>query len=825
MKKIEKIMFNIQKLEKYLLNSFLIGTALALLTPLFLKTTILRPFVFSKAFAFQIVVLALAILWAVLMAIDWQRYRPRFNLITGIITAFVGIVFLSSVFGLDFYRSFWGNAERMDGFLALLYLYIFFLSFVSVLKNKKEVLKKLIFVFILGGFLSVLWVIGQKFGIIRLPDSESLTRPGGLLGNPAFFSGYLLVCLFLSVWYFITGLFKEKVWRITKSSAWAIVFIIFNAIGLIWTQTRGSWLGLLVGGLVFLIASLFVFPKRIKVRAGVLLVAVIVLVGLFIGFQNQIYQSKLANKISIINRLSKSLSVDDSSGRARLWSWQQSIGWAMERPILGVGQDMFYSLFDQKYNPNDRQLMSERFDRAHNKFIDVLVMNGILGLVAYLLLLATMFWLIFRAINRSQGSLEKASWLTIVSLLTASIVHNFFVFETPVNYLAFFFVLAWLVIMTNDKEVSPSKSNQNGNIKIFIVFIAVVLITGVVFYNINYKPYKAGRLCYEATAVANQLSMDEVSRYYKMALSQDTFLNSEVVKLWSNHFLKYINYTQQQNISIPAQDLRRYTDDLSIAISQVASRDQAIDFYVYSANIYAQLSWMQNLDEVDRKYYFNKSGEVFNELIKKWPSRVDYYIVWLEDNLFRKNYDLVDAELISVLEKAPKYGRAIWLKSILEAVKGNFINSAELVRRGIINKFHENWRQSNTLGFLTIVIPENNRASLLDAWGKEFDNLQGEGVADERDVLQFADLMSEMHQRMKSRDFVNWAKYLKIYLEANENDLDAWVSLAVVSAQLHDKTGALLAAKKAAELDPAGYGKDYQSFADIVENERWEQLP
>ncbi len=203
-------MFHIQKLEKYLFNLFVFFTGLSLVIPLVYIKNVLRPFIVGKMIPFQVIVLILLIIWIILLSINWKKYLPKLNFLTISLFVFVLIVFLSSVFGENFYRSFWGNAERMDGFLALLHFFVFFLSVHSVLKNNPIVFKKLIFFSLGVSCLSVIYPFLQKLGLAFVPPGEKLDRPAGSFGNPTFLSGYLLIHLFLGFWYLLIDWVKKK---------------------------------------------------------------------------------------------------------------------------------------------------------------------------------------------------------------------------------------------------------------------------------------------------------------------------------------------------------------------------------------------------------------------------------------------------------------------------------------------------------------------------------------------------------------------------------------------------------------------------------------
>jgi len=76
----------------------------------------------------------------------------------------------------------------------------------------------------------------------------------------------------------------------------------------------------------------------------------------------------------------------DGSVSGRLLLWSSALKAFRERPVLGWGAENFDYGFDKYYNPQFyRGGINETWsDRAHNWFLDFLVMGGALGLAFYL---------------------------------------------------------------------------------------------------------------------------------------------------------------------------------------------------------------------------------------------------------------------------------------------------------------------------------------------------------------------------------------------------------------------------------------------------------
>ena len=65
----------------------------------------------------------------------------------------------------------------------------------------------------------------------------------------------------------------------------------------------------------------------------------------------------------------------------------------IEKPILGWGQEGFNFVFNKYYDP--RMYTQEPwFDRAHNTYLDWLIVGGALGLLSYLAIIF-LFYIIY----------------------------------------------------------------------------------------------------------------------------------------------------------------------------------------------------------------------------------------------------------------------------------------------------------------------------------------------------------------------------------------------------------------------------------------------
>jgi len=115
---------------------------LILLAPFLVWGKFLFPYITPKTLFFRILI-EIALFFYILLIIYRPEYRPRFSKLTWAVLIYFLIMTFTSIFGLDFYRSFWGNIERGEGLLTIYHLFIFFIFikiYYKIFTNKIKVI-------------------------------------------------------------------------------------------------------------------------------------------------------------------------------------------------------------------------------------------------------------------------------------------------------------------------------------------------------------------------------------------------------------------------------------------------------------------------------------------------------------------------------------------------------------------------------------------------------------------------------------------------------------------------------------------------------------
>ena len=438
------------------------------------------PYITGKNFAFRIIVEIIFGLY-ILLAIRDAKYRPKASWLMWAVCGFIAWMGLATLTSVDPIKSFWGNFERMDGYLTALHLVLYFLIAGSVLAANK-LWDKFFQVSVAASFLQGLLAVSQVFHWFGLsPSSQSGVRADGTFGNATYLAVYMLFNFFITL-FLLAGVLKDK-----KGFKHAPLLVSFYGVALIlqffavfFTETRGAILGLL-GGLIVAALYIAIFGKgkemkALRVTSWSVLGVILVLVGLFFTFKD----TQFVRNAPALSRLA-SISLEDKTTISRFIIWNMALKGAAEKPILGWGQENFNYVFNKYYNPA-MYSQEQWFDRAHNEFLDWLIAGGAPAALLYLSFFVLAVWAIFRA--KELGVAEKA---VLVGVLAAYAFNNLLVFDNLLSLFYFYTLLAFAHSLSKDalpKWIALSKPGNDQMVAIAAPIVLVLVVGGLWTLNV-----------------------------------------------------------------------------------------------------------------------------------------------------------------------------------------------------------------------------------------------------------------------------------------------------------------------------------------------------
>jgi len=473
-------------------------------TPLIVVWSTLFPFIFGKTIFIRT---AVTIFWLLLAAYLFYQHKSAIrinphlnnqhksakisinqclkNPLFIFTSLFVLLMLFSVIFSVNPFRAFFGDIERGEGYLGILYFFGFFIASLLVFKKRDWLI-----------FFKLSLLTGGILFFNGLYQYADYARMQSFIGNPAFLAGYFLFIIFASLVVLIED--KNRWWRLFSGLSGLMAIA-----GVFLTQTRGAILGLIIG-IAFAIFYLAIKGRELKigrvniqkVSAGLIVFSILFLVVFFFTRSNPVWQ-----KIPGVNRFA-TISFSDSSSQTRLIAAGVSLDAispsknSLERFLIGWGPENFNIAYNKYYNPEYLKYEGLWFDRAHNKLLDVLVMDGALGLWAYLGIWLSILYLIFRkhqhksaskliSPNQSKSVSNKSASLknpylyaSILFFSVAYFVQNIFLFDQISTYIPFFSFLAFVTrIYTDEKQINTDNHSSVSIRKNLYLSVSVVLAT------------------------------------------------------------------------------------------------------------------------------------------------------------------------------------------------------------------------------------------------------------------------------------------------------------------------------------------------------------
>jgi len=710
------------------------------------------------------ILIEIALFFYILLIIYKPEYRPRFSKITWAVFIYLLIITFTSVFGVDLYRSFWGNIERGEGLLTIYHFFIFFLLITNVFKEKKEWIR-FFDISVLISFLVGLYALAQRFEFDFLLRSSGGTRLAGTIGNPSFLAAYILMNAFLVLFLLAN---KEKLaWRIY----YGLIFV-FGAYIVFETQTRGALLGL-VGGLLVLSFLSVIFSKNRKIKLGAIsLILILFILGAGVWI---VRDSSFIKNINTLHRLT-TISFDDVTTQTRILGWQGAWqGWK-DRFFLGYGYENYNVAFNKYFPVLIYHDAGSRvwFDRAHNIVLDQAVPGGIFGLLSYLGILGLALWFLWISLRRfkhkrnyTTSNYSQIGFIALIALIAAYFGQNFFVFDTLGTYIIFYSVLGFLAYLSTDfdpvKETQGvSSGNQPESSTQPRVFLIVVLASILVFsiYIFNIRPGWANTTSVKALSYAYADRYQEAMVEYKKALSYKTNQSQEI-----RHNLSKTVIQSLQSGQFSQEEAKANID---FAVAEIEKNLQESPknarHYMFAINLYNKTS------SYDKSFY-DRVIDLSEEVLILSPTRPQFYYSIGQAKLAQGKYE----EGIAAFEKAVE-------------LKPDVIESRWNLAAAYIIVGHDDLADSEFVA--------------LEELGFEY--------------RSWSNLQRLIRPYLVRQDFNKIAFLYEEMIKLDPNNPDLYAKLAAAYKETGEFSKARQAVAKAVELDP-GFAKEAELFLQLLE--------
>lgn len=293
-----------------------------------------------------------------------------------------------------------------------------------------------------------------------------ITRAFGTFGRPNTFAGFLefgpFLGLAIGLWFAnrtLNGLARYRAMRLQGFAASAALrrdvaahalaaafFLAGSAVatlGIVASFSRGAWLGLAAGAFAF--ACLYSPKSRLATIVGIPILGVVLLSGI-LGLLPGSLGQRFTSIVAVARPFdAAAVTVTDENFAAveRMAHWQA--GWRMfeDHPALGVGVGNFNARYPDYYVREEFRFSQ---GHAHNFYIHMLAENGLLGLIAYMVLIGFFAALALRVVIAAPHGLARALALGSFATVTSLGAHNIFENLHVLN-LSIMFAAVWCLII------------------------------------------------------------------------------------------------------------------------------------------------------------------------------------------------------------------------------------------------------------------------------------------------------------------------------------------------------------------------------------------
>lgn len=516
-----------------------------------------------------------------------------------IIYIFVGVWFLSllisTIFSIAPQLSFWGSYERMQGLYTHIIYLLFFIIFLNFLKNEK-IVKIFLKILIAIASVTVIHAIFQQFGIGIFKDyamEEFLNRSFAAFGHPNFLGQFLVFPIWATIYFSIKTEGKQKIFP--------VLLTILLIIGLLLTKNRASILGIVVGGIFFI---LFWVDIK-KIYKYILSVGALTAFALFVIF--------FASNLTTLT--------------TRFLLWKNALKIFPNHPFLGSGLETFKLVFQKVATPNffNSEKLYEIADRSHNAYLDILITQGTIGLLIFTGIITGIFYLFFKKYKKVKNPMLL---LISVSALISVLVANFFGFPATSDYLLLVALMAIILNFTMNFKSLKIKKN-----------LILIFITGIITAFSIFTGFNAVKTIY-----ADNILEKGMKNIYQGNIESGLIQMGQAAEL--NKHQEHSFYTLAELLSSIGKELNdkeiiKKADSILEYGGNFTNQDFV--YYLLKAKINTQLE-----NYTDAEEYFQKGAELapFNPLImKEWGTM--YYL--------KGDYEKTIEKLEELLSTLPEY--------------------------------------------------------------------------------------------------------------------------------------------------------------------------
>ncbi len=440
--------------------------AALVVAPLFFNTFSNRVFEPDKIHLVRSIALVMAVAWGIQLLDSGLRRVPAAPAVWARLRAtplalpvliLILSYLLSTALSVVPRISFFGSYVRMQGTLTFL-SYVAIFAMVLTHLRRREQMQRLLHTVVLTSLPIAIYGIIQHAGLDPLPwGGDVQERVAANMGNAIFVAAYLIMAFFLTLERLLDSLVSlldvqhGSLGDALRAGSYLFVLAV-QAIAIVYTQSRGPWLGWSAGLYVFGMLGLLLLARwaagRERLPAalrwlsrhvtaawlgliGVALAVIALVVTLNIpgGPLQGLCEKRYANRVCTL------FSTTEGTNAVRVLIWQGVVDMMLKphapieqpdgtpdplnaiRPFIGYGPESMWVAYNRFYPPELAHYESRNAspDRSHNETFDALVRGGLLQFGTQLVLFSSVFYYALRWLGLVRGRGRRGLFMALLA--------------------------------------------------------------------------------------------------------------------------------------------------------------------------------------------------------------------------------------------------------------------------------------------------------------------------------------------------------------------------------------------------------------------------
>ncbi len=426
-------------------------------------------------------------------------YEPSLRVLRNKYCYLMGVyiiaVFITTIFAINPALALQGSFARQMGLITYICFFVTFFTVIIGVQDERKHFDLLIKAVFFAGSLVTIYSVGQTIGLFSVSYPKGTVvaiekqtmRINSTLGHPDFTGNFLLYIVYTIMVMAIINSDRKK--RIA-----AAIISTLSILSILFTGTRGAWVGLLAGGLVLLFLAFLerkhlfaLIPQKniLKITTAIITSIVSLLVLLAFTKWGAPVRARLL-----------AFSTEGYTGAGRTTLWQYTLSLFPKYWLTGWGLDSFrYASLPYKTPLIASLTTGFNQEDPHNAYLSSLVSTGLFTTILYLSLIVFALRYFLLAIGAASTKDDKWLGIGLLSSFSAVLVHNFFIFhDLPTGFYYFFFLAlsySWYQVVTKvtvekiNKRTSPKQNPKEvGNRKKLLWALASLPMLAAIGYSL-----------------------------------------------------------------------------------------------------------------------------------------------------------------------------------------------------------------------------------------------------------------------------------------------------------------------------------------------------